>query len=281
MNMSIPEFVVKEKVKNFLMEDLSSGDLTSALIPDSVRKAEIVAKEKGVFAGSEVARIAFDIMDVEVTYSIPDGDSFEEKQAVMKVKGNARNILMAERTVLNILMKMSGIATTTRLMIQKAKKVNPSVKIAATRKTTPGFRLFEKMAVEVGGGDAHRFSLGDAILIKNNHIKAAGGIKEVLEKVSNASFTKKIEVEVNKLEDAVNAAYSADIIMFDNMKAEEVRKAVEKLEELGLREKIILEVSGNITPSNIEEYAKTGVDVISSGYITHSAKPVDMSLYLL
>lgn len=279
--MNVPEFVIREKVKQFLMEDISSGDLTSILVPDSIRRAEIIAKEKGIFAGGEVARIAFDIMDVDVNYSIPDGSSFEEKQVLMEVEGKTRNILMAERTVLNILMKMSGIATTTKFMVERASKVNPSVRIAATRKTTPGFRLFEKMAVKIAGGDTHRYGLSDAVLIKNNHIIASGGIEQVLKTVKNASFTKKIEVEVRRLEDGIYAAKEVDIIMFDNMKPEEIEAVVKKLNELNLREKVILEASGNITPDNVEEYAKTGVDVISSGYITHSAQPVDMSLYLV
>ncbi|HID42456.1 MAG TPA: carboxylating nicotinate-nucleotide diphosphorylase [Archaeoglobaceae archaeon] len=279
--MNVPEFVIREKVKQFLMEDISSGDLTSILVPDSIRRAEIIAKEKGIFAGGEVARIAFDIMDVDVNYSIPDGSSFEEKQVLMEVEGKTRNILMAERTVLNILMKMSGIATTTKFMVERANKVNPSVRIAATRKTTPGFRLFEKMAVKIAGGDTHRYGLSDAVLIKNNHIIASGGIEQVLKTVKNASFTKKIEVEVRRLEDGIYAAKEVDIIMFDNMKPEEIEAVVKKLNELNLREKVVLEASGNITPDNVEEYAKTGVDVISSGYITHSAQPVDMSLYLV
>ena len=279
--MNVPEFVIREKVKQFLMEDISSGDLTSILVPDSIRRAEIIAKEKGIFAGGEVARIAFDIMDVDVNYSIPDDSSFEEKQVLMEVEGKTRNILMAERTVLNILMKMSGIATTTKFMVERANKVNPSVRIAATRKTTPGFRLFEKMAVKIAGGDTHRYGLSDAVLIKNNHIIASGGIEQVLKTVKNASFTKKIEVEVRRLEDGIYAAKEVDIIMFDNMKPEEIEAVVKKLNELNLREKVVLEASGNITPDNVEEYAKTGVDVISSGYITHSAQPVDMSLYLV
>jgi nicotinate-nucleotide pyrophosphorylase (carboxylating) len=279
--MNVPEFVIREKVKEFLMEDISSGDLTSSLVPDSIRKAEIMAKEKGIFAGGEVARIAFDVMDIDVNYTIPDGSSFEERQVLMEVEGKTRNILMAERTVLNMLMKMSGIATATKFMIERARKVNPSVRIAATRKTTPGFRLFEKMAVEIAEGDTHRYSLSDAVLIKSNHIIASGGVENALRIAKNVSFTKKIEIEVRRLEDAIYAAKEADIIMFDNMKPEDIETAVKKLKELNLREKVVLEASGNITPDNVEEYAKTGVDVISSGFITHSAQPVDMSLYLV
>lgn len=281
MNMNIPEFVIKGEVKKFLMEDLSIGDLTSALIPDDKKRAEIITKKKGIFAGSKVAETTFGIMDVEVNYSVPDGNCIEEGQVVMQVEGGARNILMTERTVLNIIMKMSGIATITKLMLEKAKKVNPSIRISATRKTTPGFRLFEKMAVDIAGGDTHRFGMGDAVLIKNNHISAAGGIKKALKIARTVSFTKKIEIEVGNIEDAIVAANEGvDIIMFDNMNPEEIKKAINRLEELELRENVILEASGNIRPENVEEYAETGVDVLSSGYITHSAESLDMSLRL-
>ncbi len=276
----VPRVVIEEHVRRFLMEDLALGDVTSSAMPDINVRAEIVVKQNGVAAGVEVARIVFELMDVEVVNAVPDGSGVGKGQKIMDVRGKARNILMAERTALNVLTRMSGIATITRNMLKKARKKNPAIRIAATRKTTPGFRLFEKMAVVIGGGDMHRYCLGDAVLIKNNHI-AIAGIENAVKSARAASFTKKIEVEVRSVEEAVKAAKHVDIIMFDNMIPDEIKRAVEKLENLGLREKLILEASGGINPENVEEYACTGVDVLSSGYIIHSAKPLDMSLYLV
>jgi len=276
----MPRLVIEEHVRRFLMEDLALGDVTALAVPDIDIRAEIVAKQEGVVAGVEVAKIVFELMDVEVKRTIPDGSNVSRGQKVMYIEGKVRNILMAERTALNILTRMSGIATVTRNMLEKARKKNPAIKIAATRKTTPGFRLFEKMAVAIGGGDMHRYCLGDAVLIKNNHI-AITGIEDAIESAKAVSFTKKIEVEVRSVEEAVKVAKHVDIIMFDNMEPDEIKKAVKELENLGLRKRLILEASGGINPENVEEYACTGVDVLSSGYIIHSAKPLDMSLYLV
>ncbi|AEA47623.1 carboxylating nicotinate-nucleotide diphosphorylase [Archaeoglobus veneficus] len=276
---TIPRFIIEEHVRRFLEEDLYLGDITP--VPKEDVKAKIVAKQRGVVAGIEVAKIAFEIVGVEVIEALRDGEEVERGQTVMAVTGRAGDVLMAERTVLNILMRMSGIATTTRDIVEKAKKINPSIRVAATRKTTPGFRLFEKIAVVIGGGDPHRFNLGDCVLIKDNHITVSGGVGKAIRLAKAASFTKKIEIEVRTVDEAIAAAREgADIIMFDNMDADEIRKAVETLEQLGLRDKVILEASGGIRPENVEEYASTGVDVLSSGYIIHSAKPVDMSLYI-
>jgi len=280
--MIVPKPVVEEHVRRFLMEDLAIGDVTAVALPDIIARAKIVAKQRGIIAGVEVARIVFELLDVDVVESIADGSAVSAGQAVMAVEGKAKDILMAERTALNILARMSGIATVTREMLEKARKVNPSIRIAATRKTTPGFRLFEKLAVAIAGGDTHRYCLGDAVLIKNNHIAVAGSVSKAIRLAKSVSFTKKVEVEVRSVDEAIEAAKEGvDIIMFDNMKPDEIVIAIKKLEELGLRGKITLEASGGIKPDNVEEYAATGVDVLSSGYIIHSAKPLDMSLYLV
>jgi len=277
--MFVPRFVIKEYIKKFLEEDLYFGDITS--IPNKPVKARIVTKQSCIIAGIEVAKIAFDIADVEVVNTVRDGEPVEKSRIIMELRGRARDILAVERTVLNILMRMSGIATLTREMVEKARSVNPSIRIAATRKTTPGFRLFEKMAVVIGGGDPHRFNLSDCVLIKNNHITVVGSVKEAIRIAKSASFTKKIEIEVRKVDEAIEAAKEGvDIIMFDNMDAKEIKSAVKILEELGLRDSVILEASGGITLENVEEYASTGVDILSSGYIIHSARPIDMSLYI-
>jgi len=268
--------LIKDRLLRFLEEDLFMGDALK--VPDIQAKAEIISKDEGIVAGIEVLKVLFDMADVEVVDSVEDGAKIGHGDIVMVLKGSAREILAVERTALNILMRMSGIATAVAKMVEKARRVNPKIIIAGTRKTTPGFRLFEKMAVEIGGGDPHRYSLGDCVLIKHNHI-ALLGLEEAVEMGKRSSFTKKVEVEVRCVEDAVKSAeMGVDIIMLDNMSPEEIRKVVEELEARGLRDGVILEASGGINLDNIEEFAKTGVDVISSGYITHSSRWLDFSI---
>ncbi len=272
--MNFPRFLIEERLKEFLKEDAAFGDATPAPNVDVV--AEIVCKSRGVLAGVEVVEILFEILGVEVVKALRDGQEIECGDVVIVLKGKASDVLLGERTALNIFARMSGIATVTRRMVESVKDLN--VRIAATRKTTPGFRIFEKMAVAIGGGDTHRYCLGDAVLVKDNHI-AVMGLEESIKAARNISFMKKVEVEVSSVEDAVKAVKcGADVIMFDNMTPEDVEKAVKMLEEMGLRDKVTLEVSGGITPENVCRFASTGVDVISSGYITHSAKPLDFSL---
>ncbi len=276
----IPDFIIKKKILEYLEEDLYYGDVTH--VEDRNVRAEIVSKDSGVIAGVRVAKIAFKSFGVRVLNSIRDGDSIKKGDIVMELEGNSKDILMLERTILNILMRMSGIATVTAEMVEKARSVNPKVRIAATRKTTPGFRIFEKMAVEIGGGDTHRFGLGDCVMIKDNHIAIAGDLVKAIRLAKRASFTKKIEVEVKRVEDALIAAREGvDVIMLDNFKPREIEEAIEILEKEGLRERVLIEASGGITPKNVKYYAKTGVDIISSGYITHSAKALDLSLDVL
>ncbi len=276
----IPDFIIKKRILEYLEEDLCYGDVTH--VEDRNIRAEIVSKDSGVIAGVRVAKIAFRSFGVRVLNSIEDGDFVRKGDVVMELEGNSKDILMLERTILNILMRMSGIATVTAEMVEKARSVNPKVRIAATRKTTPGFRIFEKMAVEIGGGDTHRFGLGDCVMIKDNHIAIAGDLVKAIRLAKRASFTKKIEVEVKRVEDALIAAREGvDIIMLDNFKPREIEEVIELLEKERLREGVLIEASGGITPKNVKYYAKTGVDVISSGYITHSAKALDLSLDVL
>jgi nicotinate-nucleotide pyrophosphorylase (carboxylating) len=198
----------------------------------------------------------------------------------MELEGDARLILSLERTALNLLMRMSGIATLTLNTLKKIREVNDNVILACTRKTTPGMQFFEKNAVKTGGGDTHRFRLDDCVLIKDNHIEIVGSVEEAITKAkNNVSFTKKIEIEVENLEDAVTAIKTgADIVMLDNMNPEEIKDILSSLESLDLRNRALIEVSGGIKPDNIVEYAKTGVDVISTGYLIHSAKALDLSM---
>ncbi|MHA1360948.1 MAG: carboxylating nicotinate-nucleotide diphosphorylase [Candidatus Freyarchaeota archaeon] len=274
--------LMEERLLEFLKEDLGFEDITTnALVPEkTTARARIICKGEGVIAGVQEACVIFRLLNIEFKPLVRDGDRVRKGQTVMELSGSARAILSAERTVLNIMMRMSGIATETSKLVEATKKVNPKIRIACTRKTTPGFRYFEKRAVALGGGDTHRFRLDDMILIKDNHLSIIGGVREAVKQARlKTSFSKKIEVEVENAEQALEAALAgADIIMFDNMPPEEAKKTLELLEERGLREKVLIELSGGITPENIKKYSALNVDIISMGYITHSARALDLSL---
>ena len=198
----------------------------------------------------------------------------------MEISGDARTILSAERTMLNLLSRMSGIATITRTLTEKLGKTGAKAKIAATRKSAPGLLYFDKKAVTIGSGDPHRLHLDDMILIKDNHIAIVGSPEEAVKKAkANASFTKKIAVEVTKASDVLKVAQAeADVIMLDNFSIEQVKDAVDLLKKAGFLGKVILEASGGITAKNIMDYAMAKVDIISMGEITHSVKALDISL---
>jgi len=276
------EEVVFRKLLEFLEEDAPYGDITSELVvPEgTVVRAVIVAKSRGVLAGAKFVKMFLERLGVKVLRALSDGAEVEPGSIVMELEGDARTILTVERTVLNLLMHLSGVATATRRLVEKVRRVNPRVRVAATRKTLPGLRLLEKYAVEVGGGDPHRFSLSDMLLIKDNHIVIAGSIEEAVRRaLSLKSFSKLVEVEVRSVEETVRAAeLGADIVMLDNMSPEDVRRAIEELKRRGLRDRVVVEVSGGITEDNIAEYASADVDVISTSIITMAAKPLDMSL---
>jgi nicotinate-nucleotide pyrophosphorylase (carboxylating) len=214
---------------------------------------------------------------------IKDGDSVEVDTEIIKVNGKARSILKAERTSLNILGRMSGVATETNKLVKEAKQVNKKIRIAATRKTLPGLRIFDKKAVKAGGGDTHRFQLDDAVLIKDNHLKITGSISATIKLArKNVSFTKKIEVEVSSVEEALEAVEAgADIILLDNMVPQEISKVITILREKQLRKGVFLEASGGIKIENIRMYSETGVDAVSLGVITHSAKNIDFGLEIV
>jgi nicotinate-nucleotide pyrophosphorylase (carboxylating) len=277
-NMSLLE----ETIKKFLEEDIGFGDITTDILIDDDLKVqgEIVFKKEGVLAGMEEASTVFKIFGCKIQSFINDGEKVIPGTVVIKVKGPAQAILSAERVSLNILMRMSGIATATKRALSRARKFNPKIRVAATRKTTPGFRYFEKKAVKIGGGDTHRLRLDDCILIKDNHLKLMPSIKEAIKRALKAvSFTKKVEVEVENVSQAIEAVETgADIVMLDNMELEEIMKVLGELKKRGIREKAIIEASGGITNENIEEYAKTGVDVLSLGSLTHSVQALDVSL---
>lgn len=268
--------IVDELIKEALKEDMPFGDITTncTISKDSMSKASIYIKEDGILCGTEVFERVFKILgSVTVTFTNKDGDFINHGTKIGEVIGNTRNILMGERIALNLMQRMSGIATTTHAYVKLLEGYKS--KVVDTRKTTPLYRHLDKYAVLCGGGTNHRLSLSDSILIKDNHIAAAGGIKEAVDLAKkNASFTTKIEVETETREQVLEAIEAkADIIMLDNMSplmAGDMVKLINK--------KAITECSGNINLDTITEYAKTNVDFISCGALTHSFKVLDISL---
>jgi len=269
---------MESKIHEFLMEDLGSGDITSELtVPAGVAaKGRIVCKQNCILAGATEAIAVFRELGATAVEIVPDGRPVKKGQIVLEVKGKARQLLAGERLALNFLMRMSGIATLTSQLIRQCSAVNPKIRIAATRKTTPGFREFEKKAVMLGGGDPHRSGLYDAILIKDNHIRIAGGIREALSRAQKGSFTKKIEIEAENRADAIAAVEGgADIILLDNLSPREVKRIADELRKK--RPEILIEASGGITPETVAAYA-AGADIISLGWLTHSVRSVDFSM---
>ena len=268
--------LVEENVKRALNEDLQYGDITteSVVLDHKIAKVDIIAKEKGVIAGTEVFKMVFKILgDVEVDFSVNDGEEVEKGQYFGQVSGDAKKILMGERVALNYMQRMCGIATLTREFVERLE--GTKVKLLDTRKTTPNMRIFEKYAVKVGGGTNHRFGLNDGVMIKDNHIEAAGGIKNAVSLArKNSPFVRKIEVEVESIEQLKEALETkADIIMLDNMDIKTLKEAVKLIDN-----RAEVEASGNVTLDNIREIAKTGVDFISTGSVTHSFKVLDISM---
>lgn len=280
--MFVPRKIVEDRLKEILAEDIGQGDVTAgAIIPHGLTvNAEVIAKEEGIAAGIEEATILAESLGLKVKPQVADGEPIRKKQVIMQISGDAQTILSAERTLLNLLSRMSGIATTTRNLTEKLRRANLKAKIAATRKSAPGLLYFDKKAVIIGNGDPHRLHLDDMVLIKDNHIAIVGSAEEAVKKAkANVSFSKKIEVEVTKAADALKVAEAgADVIMLDNFSPKQVKETVELLKGAGFFGKVLLEVSGGITAENIIDYATTQVDIISMGEITHSVKALDISL---
>jgi nicotinate-nucleotide pyrophosphorylase (carboxylating) len=283
--MFVPRRLIEEKLKLLLAEDVGQGDITaSAIIPAGLTvNAVVMAKASGVVAGIEEATILAEYLGLIVQVKVEDGQEVENRKVLMQISGDAQTILSLERTMLNLLSRMSGIATTTKALVQLAKKKNPKILIAATRKSAPGLMYFDKKAVALGSGDPHRQHLDDMVLIKDNHIAIVGSAKKAVELAkANVSFTKKIEVEVTKVEDTLEVVKAgADIVMLDNFTPKMIIKAVELLKKYGVYGKVLLEASGGITSENLAEYAASGVDIISLGALTHSVQALDMSLEVL
>jgi nicotinate-nucleotide pyrophosphorylase (carboxylating) len=280
--MFLPDKILEDKLLMMLAEDLGQGDITTGLInpPGTMAEAEIVAKDSGIAAGIKEAEILMKSLGLKVETLVQDGERIRPGRRLIKLSGDAGTILSAERTVLNILSRMSGIATSTRNLIEKLQKAKLKVTVAATRKTAPGLMYFDKKAVLIGGGDTHRLHLDDMILIKDNHIALAGSIDKAIGKArQKASFSKKIEIEVANAEDALKAAKGgADIIMLDNFSPDQARKACALLRKAEGQKRILIEASGGITAESVMRYASTGVDVVSLGEITESAKALNISL---
>ena len=260
-----------------LQEDITSEDITTNSVMPCYQlgEVELICKEDGVIAGLDVFKRVFELLDekTEVSFTVKDGDFVTNGQRIGVVKGDIRVLLSGERTALNYLQRMSGIATYTRKIADLLK--GTSTKLLDTRKTTPNMRIFEKYAVKVGGGYNHRYNLSDGILLKDNHIGAAGGVKEAVTMAKEyAPFVRKIEVEVENLDmlrEALEAG--ADIIMLDNMSVEDMKEAVKLC-----KGKAETECSGNVTKENVARLVDIGVDYISSGALTHSSPILDLSL---
>jgi nicotinate-nucleotide pyrophosphorylase (carboxylating) len=280
--MFLPRKILEEKLQALLAEDIGQGDITSSLIvpADTNARASVVAKQAGIVAGIEEAKIFMQSLGLEVEASVSDGKKVRPCEVLLRISGDARTLLAAERTMLNLLSRMSGIATATRNLVEKLREANVKTRVACTRKTAPGLLYFDKKAVLIGGGDTHRLHLDDMILIKDNHIALAGNIEKAVEKArKHASFSKKIEVEVTKTEQVLPAVRAgADIVMLDNFSPKQIEKAMMLLKREEYYGKVLVEASGGITAENIMRFASTGVNIVSLGEITQNPKPLDMSL---
>jgi len=273
---------LKEKISKFLEEDLGQGDITTLLTVPSgtIVEAEIVAKESAVIAGIEEILTLLESFGFQVRVLVSDGSRVDGKATVLKIVGDARTLLSIERTLLNLLTRMSGIATATSRLIEKVRRAGYKTRIACTRKVAPGLLYFDKRAVMLGGGDTHRLHLDDLVIVKDNHLMVVGDVGEAVKSVGEAvSFSKKIEIEVSTEGEALEAAKAgADIVMLDNFSPQQIKNTIVLLDREGLRSKVLIEASGGINEQNVLEFAATGVDILSLGEITDSVKALDMSL---
>jgi len=267
----------KRELKRFLDEDVGKADITSRLLQKKRINARIVTREDTVVAGTRFAKEIFALKKCRVKILKKDGNITKANQTILEISGNAGNILTCERTALNLLSRMCGIATQTNNLKRQIRQIGSKSKIFATRKTAPGLRFFDKEAVKIGGGEKHRMTLNEMIMIKDNHLAVENSIENIL---SKAKKTKgKIEIEVETQKDAILCArLGVDIIMLDNFSPDQIKKTITKLSKLGLRNKVILEASGRINSKNITKYAETNVDMISVGSITNSVDGIDLSL---
>ena len=268
---------VKKELLRFLAEDAHSYDITSALLPNQKINAQIISRDDGIIAGIKFAKDIFKLKRIHVKSFKIDGSKVRANQKILQISGNSRDILSCERTVLNLLSRMSGIATQTNFLVTQIKKFSKKTKLYSTRKTAPGLRYFDKEAVRIGGGYKHRLSLNDMIMIKDNHLLLSNSMEDIIKKARRKH--KRVEVEVENQNDSILAAKcGATIVMLDNFSPTQIKKTIASLERKKLRGKVQLEASGGINAKNIIAYAKTGVDMISVGSITNSVKGLDLSL---
>ena len=267
----------KKELLQFLTEDIQRGDITSALLPNQKIKAKIISRERGIAAGVRFARNIFQLKGCIAIAFTKDGARLKPRQTILQVSGNAKSILSCERTALNLLSRMSGIATQTNYLVSQIRKHSKKINLYSTRKTAPGLRYFDKEAVRIGGGHKHRMSLDDMIMLKDNHLLLCNSMEDIIKKARKKH--KQVEVEVENQRDSILAAkFGATIIMLDNFSPAQIKKTITALQKKKLRDKVKLEASGGINSKNIGAYAKTGVDIISVGSITNSVKGLDLSL---
>ena len=276
-------FNLRESLVRFLREDIGQGDLTSQYTVDEDLKSSsliICKSEIAVVAGLDEAKIIFDICNCDSKALVNDGDIVKRGIRVMKINGNTRAILKAERTALNLIMRMSGIATDTKKFVDIVKTVPKDIKVMGTRKTAPGLRYFDKKSIKLGGGHSHRNTLDELILIKDNHLAVTTSIQSAISNARlKAGKNMMIECEVSNTKSSVEAIKSgADIIMLDNFTPEMAQKTISYLRKSGLREKVLIEISGGVNISNIKDYALALPDMISIGSLTHSSNSIDFSM---
>ena len=268
---------IKKELLRFISEDIQGGDVTSILLPKKKIKAKIISRDDGILAGVKFAGDVFRLKGCNIKIIKKDGAKLKSNQIILQVSGDARNILSCERTALNLLSRMSGIATQTNLLVSKIKKINKKTSLYSTRKTAPGLRFFDKEAIMIGGGHKHRMSLNDMVMIKDNHLFVSNSMEDIIKKARKRH--KHVEVEVENQKDAILAANSgATIVMLDNFSPTQIKKTIIALQKKKLRSRVKLEASGGINSKNISVYAKTGVDMISVGSITNSVRGLDLSL---
>ena len=270
----------KKELLRFLSEDIRSGDITSALLAKKKIEAKIISRQQGVIAGVKFAKNLFQLKGCTVKSFVKDGARIKPNQKILQVSGSTQSVLSCERTALNLLSRMCGIATQTNHLKKQIRKVGSKSKIYATRKTAPGFRIFDKEAVKIGGGDKHRVALDEMIMIKDNHLVLCNSMEDIIKQAQKKR--KCIEIEVENQKDALLAAkIGASIIMLDNFTPTEIKRTIAVLRKKKMRNKVKLEASGGVSSKNITAYARTGVDMISVGSITNSVNALDLSLEVI
>ena len=270
----------KKELLRFLSEDVRSGDITSALLTKKKIVAKIISRQQGVIAGIKFAKNLFQLKGCTVKAFVKDGAKVKQNQKILQVSGSTQSVLSCERTALNLLSRMSGIATQTSFLVSKIRSVSKKTSLYSTRKTAPGLRIFDKEAVKIGGGHKHRMALDEMIMIKDNHLVLCNSMEDIIKQAQKKR--KRIEIEVENQKDALLAAkMGASIIMLDNFTPVEIKRTIAVLRKKKMRNKVKLEASGRISSKNIIAYAKTGVDMISVGSITNSVSALDLSLEVI